>query len=191
MAGKRVQEGTGAWAWILGVLGAVVAGWIVEWLTPVAVFAAVWNWLAAMASNSWSWAWSPATVPRLIWYTLLMFVALAVVRSIRSSLRKTAIPSFHTYKQDRFEGAIWRWNFTANGRIVDVIPHCPTCDMVLTYVSDHWSFHDEFDLACEHCGVRKGRTHHCKPHHLEDLITRKVERKIRTGEWKEAVAAKP
>jgi len=89
------------------------------------------------------------------------------------------------YVKDGFFDLIWRWKYGTAG-IYDLAPFCSQCDMqvrcTLEYV-DTWQTRTGYH--CDNCGNHISLEG--KHQYIEDNVTRLIQRKLRSGEWKKVV----
>lgn len=162
---------------VLGIAGGVWA------FVPSA-----WKWFTDLLGSVWAHLTSPATVPT--WWLYILYavgagVLLVVALAVRESFKKTTGPTFTDYKEDRFFGVVWRWRY-AQGGPTGTWAFCPRCDTVLVYSYRHDYGDTKTTLHCETCRVDLAT----EPGDKDDLvgkIHRQIDRKIRTGDWKNYV----
>lgn len=144
-----------------------------------------WKWFAELLGSMWAHLTGPATVPT--WWLYILYaigtVALAaVVLIVRESVKKE---TFTEYTKDRFFGAVWRWRY-AHRVPAGIWAFCPSCDTVLVYSHDGTLFDQRTTLHCETC-ERSICTQPGDKDELVGKVQRQIDRKIRTGEWKNYV----
>ena len=111
----------------------------------------------------------------------------ALAFSIRAAVRNTD-PTVTDYREDRFFGTVWRWHY-AHGGPDGIWAFCPSCDTVLVY-SYQRDFGDlKTTLHCETCN-RAILTEPGDRDNLVGKVHRQIDRKIRSGEWKDCVEHK-
>ena len=124
------------------------------------------------------------TLPNWAFY-LLLFCVLYVAVSLCVLFVKPREEKVTSYKQDTFLDIVWRWSYHRNAP-VDPWCYCPDCKNELIYNYTGSRENQETELFCESCNVAKLR-HDGDTTYLVNRILRLIERKIRTGEWKEAI----
>jgi ribosomal protein S27E len=143
-----------------------------------------WKWFTDLLGSAWEHLTSPATVPTwslYVLYTVGAAALLVVALIVRESFKKTG-PSFTDYEEDRFFGVVWRWGY-AHGRPTGTWAFCPSCDTVLVYSYRYDYGHQKTTLHCETCNHDLATESGDK----DDIVAkvhRQIDRKIRTGEWK-------
>ncbi len=137
-----------------------------------------WSWEALFASYSlpgWSW---------LLIFTFSIIGAANVFLMIKGERDE---PEFKKYIEDSIRGAKWRWNWSGTN-ITNIWCYCPHCDATLVYDdSSCRSFHtniNKTDFICENCNhnIISSITGGNKDY-ATGLITREIERRVRTGEY--------
>ncbi len=123
-------------------------------------------------------------IPNWIFYLLLLCV-LYVAVSLIVLMVKPRQPKVTSYKQDYFLDIIWRWSYQRK-MPVDPWCFCPDCKTELIYNYTGSRENQETELFCETCNVAKLR-HDGDTTYLTNRVLRLIERKIRTGEWKEGM----
>jgi hypothetical protein len=94
-------------------------------------------------------------------------------------------PGWKDYTSDEILGINWRWRWD-NNAIAGLIAFCPTCDMEVSgYTPEYTEF--QTDFYCDRCN-RSLQTLNMEPQYIADRVIREIERKVRTGEWRAAVA---
>jgi hypothetical protein len=164
------------------------------WTWTKGAVATVWQWLSSTAVVVWDHLAAHTSVPHWLLYfggVVVLMAALLVVAAIvaRKELARDGQvqPLWRSYQEDRFFGVVWRWLYA--GTSIDtesVRAYCPTCDGLLVY-SEGWDLGGgSVLLHCETCNTDrledKGTFQL-----LQGRVVRQVDRKIRTGEFKQAV----
>lgn len=124
------------------------------------------------------------TMPNWLFYLLLLSVFYVVV-SLCVLFVKPREAKVTSYKQDMFLDIIWRWSYQRK-EPVDPWCFCPDCKTELIYNYTGSRENQETELFCETCNVAKLR-HDGDTKYLMNRVLRLIERKIRTGEWKEVI----
>jgi hypothetical protein len=177
---------------IISFIIAVAAGVVVEWVTPnLFLLGAAWIWVISAGTEIWTWAWTTTPVWNAAFYGMILILAVALVAAVVGIIRSLRRPEWYKYAEDIFDGVLWRWRYS-DRRIVDLVPLCPNCDMALAYRSSlksaGWGFGQDAELFCERCDDAIIQKYSGPYHQLEHSIIRKVDRNIRTGDWKEIVS---
>jgi len=101
------------------------------------------------------WAYFGDTVQtsRLWYWFLLGFFILTVARLVARAIPRESVPH-HAYTEDRFFGAVWRWNWTFTGAPDDISCFCPKCDRAMVYSNNHnyRTGTDSTIIFCRDCG---------------------------------------
>lgn len=170
------------------VIGGVLTAAVLSIAGAVWAFVpSAWKWFTDLLTSVWAHLTSPAIVPT--WWLYILYAVgagalLVVALIVRESFKKTG-PMFTDYTEDRFFGAVWRWRY-AHGGPTGTWAFCPGCDTVLVY-SYQRNYGDLMTtLHCETCH----RDIATEPGDRDDLVGkvhRQIDRKVRTGEWKNYV----
>ncbi len=87
------------------------------------------------------------------------------------------------YKQDNFEGMVWRWHYVG-GRPTNPVAYCPHDDTAIVWREDDYRM---WVLGwCETCRRGFGKFDGGM-NSVRGKIQRQIERKLRVGEWKSVV----
>jgi hypothetical protein len=151
------------------------------------LIARVWNLIAA----TWHYLLASVAVPRCILGLLILMSLVTVVRVIRPLFKSQGVaePTWLSYSQDNFFGMVWRWDSTSRNPLDTLRPFCPSCDTRLVYSMDVRS-HDFTTLTgfiCETCQKEIAKLEGDRDYVLAK-VGRQIERKIRNGEWKQAIS---
>lgn len=111
-----------------------------------------------------------------------LLILLGVVRLVRASSPQE--PTWHDYTSDRFFGMVWRWSFSSSGHVGEPWCFCPLDDTVLVGVLDHYP--DRVRFRCDTCRGEFGPVDGDRDEAIRKVM-RQIDRKLRTGEWKQAV----
>jgi len=177
------------------VAGAIAAT-IVSALIP-AVRDWAWSGLQAVGAGfGYCWALLVSVYPIPGWLILIgIAFAVPVLLSGIRRMRGPKEPSWDdAYCEDRMHSVVWRWQY-AGRRIVNVHPYCPTCDAHLVFEE----LYDEEAMRwprtinrtafhCEHCGGIRTTIEGDRDYVLAK-VEREIDRRIRTGEWKQQIPA--
>jgi membrane protein implicated in regulation of membrane protease activity/ribosomal protein S27E len=169
------------------VIATVIGGVVLAAGGAVWVFMPkVWTWVINSLAAVWAHLADPASVPT--WWLYLLYAicgvaALVLAWRVYEANKKPREPHWTDYQEDNFFGAVWRWHWVGN-QLADPWAYCPTCDTVLVYAND--VFPQRITLTCETCGrpvVSEGGD----KDYLVAKVLRQIDRKARTGEWRNYV----
>lgn len=165
--------------WLPTIILSVISGILIDWLTPVNIPGAIWKaitwfmhfFLLKMSLPVWGIILLMLTIPFLIGLFILLFHSNSV----------------ENYLSDTFFEVLWEWCYI-RGKIYDekIIARCPHCKTILKIVQEpEPPFGYITNLECTHCGFHKKFTFNS--HELRDRVTKEIDRKITTGEYKKIV----
>ena len=173
------------------VIGGIVTAGVLAIVGAVWAFApGAWIWFTHLLGSMWAHLTSAASVPTW-WLYVLYAISAAVVLTVGLRVRKAVMNTESTvtdYTEDRFFGAVWRWRY-AHGGPTGTWAFCPRCDTVLVYSYRRDYGAVKTTLHCETCDLDIA----AEPGDRDDLlgkVHRQIDRKIRTGEWKNYVERK-
>lgn len=124
----------------------------------------------------WFWLWAAISV------ITLALIAMRIYSAIAS-------PAWLRYRSDIIFGLRWRWNLSENGAVHSPQMYCPAleCDHQLSDAVFNYARPNAngtvWDVRCDRCG------HAATVPFAPDLRRRvqtEVQRRLRTGEWKNA-----
>ena len=132
----------------------------------------------------------PVAVPRWLLVVLITMSVVAAVRiwvSLLSRWQGRGVPShLDGYRTDLVYGVRWRWSYLQEEiHGASLSAHCVECDMEL----DSRPAAGHLRLRCDNDAC--GQTHkvlHGEPRETINKVMRHIERRIRTGEWREGDA---
>ena len=163
----------------------IVAGLVVAAVVgAISFIPGVFKWVAASVIDLWIHLRGTSWFPNWSVYLLVLMSIHTLVYWI-ARVTKPKGPNVTAYNQDTFLGLKWRWLYIA-GRPANAWAFCPHCDTVLVYSEDT----RQTVLTCETC-ARDLLQHEGDKDYLVQKIRRQIERKIRSGEWKQVVEIKP
>ena len=166
------------------------------------------SFLLPFLDNAWVSVWTVVkttsacfflgTVASPAWLFCILISASVVLLIIAANKIRREVkidePSWiNNYTADNVFGIKWRWRYTS-GRLNDPCAYCPIDDTILVY-------RREFDGGSMFIGGSHAITLHCdtcgrqfapfdgNDTHLVEKVMRQTDRKIRTNEWKQVVAA--
>lgn len=97
-----------------------------------------------------------------------------------------AAPRREDYLRDRFLGVLWEWRYNARQAPVDLWASCPDCATRLVSYTTRPPEEKRLKMYCEHCRVNL-LSEPGERDYLHARVARQIERKLRTGEWQDAV----
>lgn len=185
-------------ATVIGVVAgiATITGFVLQWVTPlkpvdrfVGTMAWAWQWLLAILTFG-----VPVWVLLILAAVIVGFVALGsrgapglpLSPELRAELQK---PGWVTYTKDRILGldCEWTWVKAGDRFSVDVRAIlCPKCRYELRWSRLLRVRGTSLDVSCENCGFHQVTD--VVDEDPKDRIARVVHQRIRSGEWKRAVA---
>jgi hypothetical protein len=169
----------------------------------VTAILAVLGWLSGLLKAAWDWSWQSHEVQGWIIIVLslctLFFIVIIFTRirantaeQKRLEAHRKAQFEYLAYKSDIFYEILWRWEYTPSGDIDDnsIICFCRDDDTTLVYQDIQSPFRALDDIkkvafCCETCG-KQSAIHDGTVQEVIRKVRRQIERKIRTGEWKQA-----
>jgi len=174
------------------ILHKVLAGLIVAGLLWLATYIpGLWQALSTGFTWCWgkviqdislpAWALGPLVIGDIV-------LVLALVGKILSWHRANSGPSWTDYTKDDFYGMVWRWDYSPiGGAITGLCCFCPRDDTVLVWIQSHdLAVERETTFRCETCGIDFG-TMRGYSWDIEGKVKRQIDRKLRTGEWKDVL----
>lgn len=161
---------------IAGVVITAIGGSLLVFLTSAREY----------AGELGDWLIAPVEVSRwllILFVTLIAAVALLLISALIVKAFKSEPPAWKNYREDTFEGALWRWDYTANN-IANVQAYCLNCDCALELLRDRWSEH--MHLECVSCKASHECFHGCNwpievEGRLKKLIGQRVRQKYHQG----------
>ena len=181
-----MKEHTGALR--VGIISTVVGGLILAAI--LAFVPRAWSFtchafslIASAISAFWSHLAASSSVPHWLLY-LLVALALPFVCRTLARLRpdNSGDDPYRAYQTDVFFGVRWKWDYGYNNEPVGIWGECPQCRTDLVYSYD--DILHRTDFTCETCHKTLAKLEGNKGFVL-GKVARQVERKIRTGEWKD------
>ena len=168
------------------VLGSVIASLIVLALTTGGTyFLGLWPSISAGLSGAWGYATSTTLIVTwLFWVmafcTLLVVLALCAVAWFTAFPPKRGPfgPTYRDYVMDEFFGVRWRWRMVDDGPW-GVTAFCPQCDLQVLAADSAYGSRSLFECADCHWQHEVD----CVPEGLERLVTLKVQKNLRNGDW--------
>ena len=154
--------------------------WFKWILLPLVIIAIVGLWRIGCLD----WLRYKITCPFWL-FILLPFSGLAIalcIVALYCFLDRT--PGHFSYVSDNILGVQWQWRWQA-GTIDDLVPICPkpACSCRLDHERSSHLAIDGVSLVCDHCGFTKD--YDCNWDDLRWRVLKEIDRRIRTGEFKE------
>ena len=153
------------------------------------LYPSIWNCLKRVGG------WFVSSTPTPNWLLILLsFLSLILIIMVlcRTFIREEHTITEDNYTEDQFHGIRWRWRYGRSG-IWSVVPFCPGCDMQIhprsDYGGNYYPRQEGSKFTCDHCGSFDQFVS-VETRHLEDAIIRQIQRKLRTGEWRNVVIQK-
>lgn len=87
----------------------IVGSYFATWLTTVAL--------------TWLWGFSITINLPLLGMSFLSLL----IASVAWLIKQRKKPEWMKYTDDSFEGVKWRWEYSKEGKVVNVTPRCPVC----------------------------------------------------------------
>lgn len=162
---------------------------IVSGVFTVAIVAAIsfmpgaWVWFLDLLSRFLGYLQNTSELPNWSLHLLAIFSVLWLVGIVLKigTVFRSDDPGISSYLEDRFFGAIWRWEYV-NGKPVNIWAYRPQCDTELIYSHQRDVGETNTMLICETCD-RSVLTQSGDKNYLIAKVYRQIERKLRTGEW--------
>ncbi len=166
--------------WLVG--GLVVAAMIGA-IAALVFMPAASPWQLAATADIFRHLRATSAVPNWGLYILVLLAMLGFAPRLATALKRRG-PKISDYREDTFEGLKWRWVYQS-GRPVNAWAYCPHCDTQLVYAEMGGRFTPVTVLNCETCNL--DILHHDgSKDYLVKKIDRLIDRKIRTGVWRQA-----
>ncbi|MGO9622407.1 MAG: hypothetical protein ACLPT6_13505 [Desulfobaccales bacterium] len=167
------------------ILGTVIGGLILALFLWLAGFFPT-IWYGCKSASIWVFHFLLSSVSMPIWSLIVIFLMIVpTLIRILSWFRQKEVnyPSWHDYDQDVILEIRWRWHYSPyGGEIANISYFCPSDDTQLIY--EDWGSKTVF--RCETCGRRFGPMEGSR-NYIIGMVQRQIDRKIRTGEWKDIV----
>lgn len=156
---------------IAGVVITAIGGSLLVFLASAREYAgALWDWIIA-----------PVEIGRwllMLFVMLTAIIAFLLIRGLFVKAFKSEPPVWKSYREDTFEGALWRWDYDFNNVITDVRPYCSVCDCALNLNRD--IFGQQLSYVCVACGSTKDCFPSCSTHNQAvSTVTTLIEHRIR------------
>lgn len=174
------------------VIAIVIATGILALVKPVRhIGELVLRWFWTIILNFDVYIRRPAIIPLWFLYLIVLFLLIELLIELsrvdmRYTEQKGQEKSPITYKSDKFFDVVWRWKLDSNFYPFSITTFCPSCDMQL--YPENLGF-GRIIFHCDKCNY-KGFPLELDEVRLEDWVSREIQRKIRTGEWKQIIEDK-
>jgi hypothetical protein len=173
-----------------GIIATVIGGLILSAIGYAIFFAPnVFRGILKIFVAIGSYFTSFTSIPRWLFWLLLLLAAITVIQVARPLLRRRSNePTVRDYTQDSFEGILWRWSYTWADNPIDIVPYCPYCDTMLVHSeSSIWGETPKVSFYCERCKSVRGEIEGGGRPYAISMVQRLIDRKIRNDEWKPLV----
>ena len=149
-------------------------------------FFGVLSWLWEKLVEVFNWLIIDIQLPHWLFIVLLVFPTVSVIKFI-AKLNKNSHAQkidYHNYRQDIIFGIKWRWRYSSiDDGIMELTAFCTDCDFqVYPQRTSSYQIVDNIGFKCEDCG-KELETFEFNYAVLEDKVTRKIHKYLRTGEW--------
>ncbi len=167
------------------VLGTVISGLILAIFLWLAGFLpAIWH--ALKSASIWFFHFLVSSFPIPVWSIVFIFILIVptlIKLFSRFSKKDVNHPNWRDYNEDEILKMRWRWRYTSyGGNIENIVCFCPSDDTQLIY--EDWG--SQVVFRCETCRRQFGPIQGSHGY-IIGMIERQIQRKLRTGEWKEVV----
>jgi hypothetical protein len=172
------------------VIGTVIGGLILSGIGYAVLFVPnLFRRIADLFVQVWGYFTASTSTPRWLLWLLFLTAAVTVFRLIRPALkRRSDEPRVSMYREDTFEGVIWRWSYDWANNPVNIQPYCPHCDTMLVHSeSSFWSDTRKVSFYCENCKRMLTEIEGGGRSYAISMIARLIDRKIRSEEWRRLV----
>ena len=146
----------------------------------IAVITWIWGFFLALYAH----LVSTASVPLWLVYAAAFTLLFILLKKIKHMGEGIVDQNPYTYTTDLFHGVRWRWRLNQKGSPYDIAVFCPKCDMQLQPDSGQFGISTLF--YCDKCDVAFEGIH-MPFRELENWILREIQRKLRTGDWKQSL----
>ncbi|WP_445356664.1 hypothetical protein ACJJIC_06955 [Microbulbifer sp. ANSA002] len=143
----------------IATLGTVFGGLILNYLIKkfdLSIIATTFKVVSLPFVWFWDFLVGSQSIPGVV-LLFLIFLAAVGCWGIFIRLKVSGAPWFHSYCEDTFYGATWRWLWDGD-RIRNLVSFCPTCEGQLVCYTHIYSrgLRDEYisKFKCENCGDR-------------------------------------
>jgi hypothetical protein len=169
-----------------GTIAGVAAGVILSLLYFIPRLAAL---LLNLLIQVGRYSFSSISIPKWLFIVLFSFSLLFILGPIKRLFTKetddserNVQPELDMYTQDSFFGVWWQWSSYYNPEPT-LTAYCPSCQTPLVYSAP---FRVAVTFICETCRLEVAHFD-CDFQQTLRKVARQIERKTRSGEWKQAV----
>ena len=171
------------------VLATLIAALIIAIVKPmrnVAIAVVKWFWGLILVFGSHFG--STISIPWWLVYAVVIIVTILFWRAAKRVLQALAADAAKasplSYTTDRFHGLVWRWLMDSDFQPYHISTFCPNCDMQLYPGSPGYGYSTQFH--CDKCGFTS-EVIEMESVLLEGWVSREIQRKLRTEEWRQAM----
>lgn len=148
------------------------------------IFLNVWNFFVTK-TLIYNWLIIILIIPFII--LLIAFIS----HIINTAKGKGKFLSFRDYTSDNFDTLKWIWKYGSEGYIFDVVSLCPRCDyQIMPRFASAYRAAPRYEFKCDECGYNGG-VFDGDYEEYEQKIKLKIQKNLRTEEWKKKVVAQP
>lgn len=130
---------------------------------------------------AWSWLSAPVQVAMgfvILPFLIIVLIALGLIRSFMIRRRLPMPPAWLSYREDEFEGAVWRWGYDSNGQIERLVPYCKKCDCALE--AKKFGLGRSIAMYCVDCNHSYSAFGpNVSPEYAQSIIVRLIDRNLR------------
>jgi hypothetical protein len=177
---------------LVATLATILGGLILSWI-PVTrnIVSSFFNAIGSFYHVAWDFLTSEGRFPWILIVILFSLAFPTLVKIVRRLIPKPKTepevyePSQQDYVEDEFFGAIWRW---VSERPAAFCPRCQT-RLIYNLGYSHRGLGMTTSLYCETC-ERTIATLDGDREQVLGMVTRQIEKKINTGEWRQVLEKK-
>lgn len=170
------------------VIAALTNVWL-HWILPL------YNLVVHQLTTALGWITSSHLIPG--WLLVLLAVAFPVARWIKGKVADFQKPSpppepdWREFRQFKYLGLVWRWEYNNDARIFNLCSFCPTsgCDMQIAGSNSIGMYNIVTRYHCHRCNCTQD-IDGCSSD-IETKTTLEIQRLFRTGEWRKAMTGIP
>lgn len=135
---------------------------------------------------AWQYVIADTTVPRWLFWFLVLWVASTIVVAIAilvSANRQPEPVTWRSYNEDEFFNLRWRWTYNSMDRMRNLCSFCRRCDYQLHAITEGLYYgNDSAKYVCTHCNQTSlSFTESCDE--LEHSVTKRIQLALRSGDW--------
>ena len=175
--------------WKDPVWSKIIAAGMLGLITIIGTYlTGVWPVIVKWIIHAWNFITSNTSTPNwllgLMTILCVLFIFLVLVNIKDRFSQSKPVITYRSYTKDNFEGLLWSWDYFGN-RIDQLQSLCPECHYeILPQVASSYYPGPLYDYSCEECGYTAG-TKEGYPDDLNQKIELKIQKNVRTGQWKE------